>query len=117
MDSEEPRTLLKKILLDFWQTSITFDEWETVLLKILPKKCDLGLAGNHRGIFHLEVSYKILAKILKICLLPIEEELDFESQCGFCPQRGCTDAVYTLKMALKKRGEKRARFRIMISVP
>ena len=105
MDNEETRTLLKNIVLDFWETSITVEEWETGLLKILPKKGDLGLAGNHRGIMLLEVSYKIVANILKMRLLPIEEDLDHESQCGFRPQRGCTDAVYTLKMALKKRRE------------
>ena len=35
----------------------------------------------------------------------IEEELDRESQCGFRPGRGWTDAVFTVKMALKKRRE------------
>ena len=53
----------------------------------------------------LEFSYEIVATILKRRLLPIEEDLYHESQCGFRPQRGCTDAVYTLKMALKKRRE------------
>ena len=53
----------------------------------------------------LEVSYKMAAKILKMRLLPIEEELEHMSQCDFRPQRGPTDAVYTLKIALNKRRE------------
>ena len=53
----------------------------------------------------LEAAYKIIAILLHARLLPIEEGLDHESQCGFRPGRGCTDAVFTVKMALKKRQE------------
>ena len=53
----------------------------------------------------LEVAYKIIAIILLARLQPIEEGLDQESQCGFRPGRGCSDAVFTVKMALKKRQE------------
>ena len=105
LSSEETLSILKHIILKFWDTAEPSEEWETGLLKILPKKGDLGLPGNHRGIMLLEVSYKIVANILKMRLQPIEEELDHESQCGFRPGRGCTDAVFTVKMALKKRRE------------
>ena len=74
--NEETRLMLKNIVLDFWQSGLCPEEWETGLLKILAKKGDLGLPGNHRGIMLLEVSYKIVANILKMRLLPIEEELD-----------------------------------------
>ena len=53
----------------------------------------------------LEVAYKIIANLLKKRLTPIEESLDHETQCGFRPGRGCTDAVFTVKTALKKRRE------------
>ena len=53
----------------------------------------------------LEVAYKIIASLLKKRLTPIEESLDHETQCGFRPGRGCTDAVFTVKTALKKRRE------------
>ena len=35
----------------------------------------------------------------------MQEGLDHEPQCGFRPERGCIDAIYTIKMALKKRRE------------
>ena len=74
-------------------------------MKVIPKKGDLSQPGNYRGIMLLEVSYKIIANILLARLQPIEEGLDHEAQCGFRPGRGCTDAVFTVKMALKKRQE------------
>ena len=99
----ETYNLLKEMVLDFWQSGKTPSEWEKGLLKILPKKGDLGLPGNHRGIMLLEIAYKIVANLLRKRLLPIEEALDHESQCGFRPGQGCTDAVFNIKMALKKR--------------
>ena len=105
LKSEETFNFLKKIILEFWQTEIVPSEWETGLLKILPKKGDLSQPGNHRGIMLLEVAYKIIAILLLARLQPIAEGLDHESQCGFRPGRGCVDAVFTIKLALKKRQE------------
>ena len=53
----------------------------------------------------LETAYKIIAIILHSRLLPIEESLDYEPQCGFRPGRGCMDAIFTIKTAIKKRSE------------
>ena len=53
----------------------------------------------------LEVAYKIAANILKSRLIPIQESLDHEAQCGFRPGRGCADGIFTVKTALRKRRE------------
>ena len=53
----------------------------------------------------LEVGQKIISNIMRICLAPLVEELDHESQCGFRPKRGTGDAIFTLKMISKKRKE------------
>ena len=105
LNSEETFAILKYVIEQFWETGVVPNEWEVGLLKILPKKGDLSQPGNHRGIMLLEVAYKIIAIILLARLQPIAEGLDHESQCGFRPGRGCTDAVFTIKMALKKRQE------------
>ena len=81
------------------------DEWNTGLLKILPKKGDLKLSGNYRGIMMLEAAYKVVAIITHSRLTPTLEALDHESQCGFRAGRSCSDAIFTIKMALKKRKE------------
>ena len=95
--------LIRSIVLDFWDNELTPSEWETGLLKILPKKGDLSQPGKYRGIMLLEAAYKIVALLLHERLLPIEEGLDHEGQCGFRPGRGCADAIFTVKMAMKKR--------------
>ena len=53
----------------------------------------------------LETVYKITAKIVHSRLQPIMESLDHEAQCGFRSGRGCCDAVFAVKLALKKRRE------------
>ena len=42
---------------------------------------------------------------MRIRLVPLVEELHHESQCSFRPKRGTGDAIFTVKMALKKRKE------------
>ena len=102
---EQTFAILKAIIVDFWESEIAPAEWEVGLLKILAKKGDLSDPGNYRGIMLLETAYKIIAIILHDRLRPIQEELDMEQRCGFCTGRGCTDCVFTVKIALKKRRE------------
>ena len=97
--------ILKSLILDFWRSESSPQQWLKGLLKILPKKGDLSLPGNHRGIMLLEAAYKIVTILLLNRLRPIAERLDHEQQCGFRPGRGCNDAVFTVKMAMKKRKE------------
>ena len=103
--TDETLNMLESIVLEFWASELPPTEWETGLLRILAKKGDLSLPGNYRGIMLLEAAYKIVCIILHGRLLPIQEGLDHEAQCGFRPGRGCTDAVFTVKMAMKKRRE------------
>ena len=54
----------------------------------------------------LETCYKIVAIILNNRLKVIEEDLKYhENQCGFRTGRGCVDAIFTVKSAVKKRAE------------
>ena len=81
-------TILKHIIVDFWENELPPKKWETGLLKILPKKGDLSQPGNYRGIMLLEAVYKIVAKIVHTRLQPILEDLNHEAQCGFRSGRG-----------------------------
>ena len=53
----------------------------------------------------LEVAHKIITKIVHSRLVPIAEKPDHESQCGFRSRRGSADAVFTVKLAMKKTRE------------
>ena len=96
---------MTKIMHQFWRDESAPEEWLAGELAILEKKGDLSDPNNYRGIMLLETFYKIIANVLHAKLLPIVESLDNESQCGFRPGRSCIDAIFTVKMALKKRAE------------
>ena len=97
--------LIRTMVLRFWETGEVPDEWETGLLAILPKKGDLSLPGNYRGIMMLEVAYKIVANLVHVRIEPIIESLDHEAQCGFRRKRGCSDAIFTIRQLIAKRRE------------
>ena len=97
--------IIRKTVLEFWESGAMPTGWESGLLAILPKKGDLSNAGNYRGIMMLEVAYKIVANIMESRLDPIMESLDHEAQCGFRKKRGCADAIFTVRQLIAKRRE------------
>ena len=105
IDCQETYSIFKTILLDIWHTEQIPEEWNLGRLIVLPKKGDLSQPKNYRGIMLLEIAYKVLAIIIQDRLSPIVEQLDHEQQCGFRPNRGCVDAIFTIKSALRKRRE------------
>ena len=105
---------LRRFVLNFWDTEKVPNEWNIGRLIVLPKKGDLSLPKNYRGIMLLEITYKIVANILHARLLPIEEQLDHEQQCGFRPKRGCIDAIFTIKSAIRKRSEHGLESRVLL---
>ena len=72
---EEAFDLIRQVILAFWRSEKMPIEWETGLLAILPKKGDLSLPGNYRGIMMLEVCYKVVANLLRMRLKPIKDGL------------------------------------------
>ena len=101
----EAFALVRQIVHGFWLSEEMPPEWEACLLSILPKKGDLRLPGNYRGIMMLEVAYKIVANIILSRLNPIIDTLDHEAQCGFRRGRGCSDGTFTVKQLINKRRE------------
>jgi len=54
----------------------------------------------------LEAAYKVIAILIHERLQPVASTLDHESQCGFRPGQGCQDAIFSVKLAMKKRRER-----------
>ena len=58
--------LIRNFVIECWESEVLPCSWEVGLLSILPKKGDLSLPGNYRGIMMLEVGYEIIGHILLI---------------------------------------------------
>ena len=57
---EQSFEYIKDIVIYIWNSEECPSEWDTGLLRILPKKGDLRYPGNYRGIMLLETAYKII---------------------------------------------------------
>ena len=84
---------------------VCYPEWLKAKLVLLPKKGDLGLAKNWRGICLLDIASKLFSCIIVERLKKVMEENGPENQCGFRPWRGTIDGAFNLLMALRKRQE------------
>ena len=74
-------------------------------LVLLPKKGDLSLCKNWRGICLLDVASKIFSSVLVARMGVVMEKFGFDAQVGFRWDRGTTDGLFTTFVGLSKRKE------------
>ena len=77
------------------------DQWITSVIVPLPKKGDLSLMTNYRGISLLSIAAKVYNKIL---LNRIRDEVDpilRKNQAGFHPGRSCAQQIHILRRVLE----------------
>jgi len=84
---------------------LTYAEWSAARLVLLPKKGDLMLTKNWRGICLLDIGSKILSNVMVKRMQALMEQVGFEMQTGFRPERGTIDGLFAVMMGLKKRQE------------
>ena len=65
-------------------------------LKLLPKKGDLGLCKNWRGICLLDIASKILSCVLVERMQSVMEENSMEAQTSFRFLRGTIDGAFNV---------------------
>jgi hypothetical protein len=84
---------------------VVYPEWEVARLMLLPKKGDLSLCKNWRGICLLDIASKILSSVMVGRMQLVQEENGLEFQFGFRGGRGTVDGLFTTGLALQKRQE------------
>ena len=71
----------------------------------VPKKGDLTICDNWRGISLLDVVGKLFAKVIQKRLQGVVEDVVSDSQCGFRKGRGCTDMIFCMRQLVEKTRE------------
>lgn len=92
-----------------WQTEEVPQDWINSMLVTLPKKGDLSICDNWRGIALLDVVGKVVARVLQSRLQRIAEEVLPDSQCGFRRNRSCTDMIFAVRQIHEKVIEHRSK--------
>ena len=85
-----------------WEAKRVPKEWVDAVLVPIPKKGDLSVCDNWRGISLLDVFGKVFARVLKQRLEIVAEEVLAESQCGFRKGRGCVDMIFCARQVIEK---------------
>ncbi len=94
---------------DIWRKSEVPRDWCDAVLIPLPKKGDLSVCDNWRGISLLDVVGKVVARVIQECLQKLAEDQLPESQCGFRKGCGCTDMIFTVRQLVEKSWENTAK--------
>ena len=102
---EEFMKCLLELAGDVWKESQVPSDWRNAILIPIPKKGDLSLCDNWRGIALLDVVGKLVARVLQERLQKIAEDVLPESQCGFRAGRSCTDMTFTIRQLVEKSWE------------
>ena len=85
-----------------WNSGQVPQEWVDATLVPIPKKGDLQLCDNWRGIALLDVVGKVLAAIIQTRLQRLAETLLPDSQCGFRRGRSCSDMIFSVRQLVEK---------------
>ena len=101
-DIEAAATSLHKIVAEVWNTETIPDSMKDGLIIKLPKKGNLGLCSNYRGIVLLNTINKLISLIVLNRISPVIEPKLRNEQAGFRPNRSCTDQVNTLRIIVEQ---------------
>ena len=88
-----------------WSEQRVPHDWRDALLVPIPKKGDLSLCDNWRGISLLDVVGKVFARVIQARLQSVAEEVLPDSQCGFRAGRGCADMIFCAQQLMEKARE------------
>ena len=88
-----------------WSEGRVPSDWGKAIICKIFKNGDRTECKNYRGISLLSQVGKIYERVLEKRLRTAVEDKLEEGQYGFRPQRGTTDAIFTLKMIMEKNWE------------
>ena len=85
-----------------WECGKVPKDWVDATIVAIPKKGDLSLCDNWRGISLLDVAGKVFAYIMKQRMQSVADLELAESRCGFREGRGCIDMLFCVRQLVKK---------------
>ena len=104
-DPKTTSAMLHPLFLQIWETERVPTEWKNGYLVKLPKKGDLRLCKNWRGIMLLSVPSKVFCRII---LERLKHALDRKLRCeqaGFRKDKSCTDHIAALRTIIDQSTE------------
>ena len=92
-----------------WRDGQVPADWRNAEIVPVPKKGDLSMCDNWRGIALLDVIGKVAGRLLQCRLQQVSEDVLPESQGGFRRGRSCTDQIFCVRQIVEKLYEHRSK--------
>lgn len=102
---EATADILHRLLKQIWEEEAVPTEWKRGLLVKIPKKGDLTVCNNWRGITLLSVPSKVLTRIVLNRIKGVIESKLRREQAGFRKDCACVDMINTLRIILEQSNE------------
>lgn len=93
---------IHKLIGKIWLEEKMPIDWETALVTPIHKKGSKLNCANYRGISLLNVTYKVMSKLIASRLQDYTENILGDYQCGFRPNRSTNDQIFTIRCLLEK---------------
>ena len=104
-DMETAVKQLHQLFKYIWREEHIPEDWKKGIIAKIPKKGDITVCNNWRGITLLSIPSKVLAGIIiKRISNTVDEHLRKE-QAGFRPGRGCSNQIFILKNIIEQCNE------------
>ena len=94
--------VLEELFNRVWEEEKVPETWKKGIIVKLPKKGDLSVCGNWRGINLLSVPGKIFCRVLLQRMRQTLERILREEQAGFRSGRGCIDQIFVLRTIVEQ---------------
>lgn len=104
---EEAISFLLSLVHQVWAEGCVPQAWRDAEIVPIPKKGDLSLCDNWRGIALLDVVGKLVGRLVHGRLQVLAESELPDSQCGFRRGRSCTDQIFSVSQHIEKLYEHR----------
>ncbi|KAL8622673.1 hypothetical protein ACOMHN_009307 [Nucella lapillus] len=101
-DIQTSTDILHPLLVKIWETEAVPEDWKKGFLVKLPKKGDLSLCNNWRGIMLLSIPGKVLSRIILERLKTALDKTLRDEQAGFRQDRSCTDHIATMRIIIEQ---------------
>ena len=101
-DLETSTQMLYELLGKIWEDENIPQDWKEGHLVKLPKKGDLSICDNYRGIMLLSVPGKVLNRVMLERMKKTVDQKLRDNQAGFRQNRSCADQIATLRIIIEQ---------------
>ena len=101
-DPDTATSVLVDLFKTIWESDTIPSDWSKGLIVKLPKKGNLQICDNWRGITLLSIPSKIFCRVLLQRIEPAINNKLREEQAGFRKGRGCIDQIFALRNIIEQ---------------